>query len=191
MKQDSIARFISRLETLGGFAPDSVPDRRALAALRRHLATWPAAPPEAVRVVAPFLPQQATGWWEDVYYVIAALFAMHPCISSKETGRGPSLGKALREAASGDSGQGPERRLLALLRCRSEDLPIPLRHVVSYLSARKISIDYGQLMRDLSWWDSGEGRVQRRWGRDFWSGTIEENQQELAELVVKENRSVH
>ena len=186
MKQDSVARFISRLETLGGIASDPVPpDRRALAALRRSLATWPLPPAEAVRVVAPFLPQQATGWWEDVYYIIAALFAMPPCLSSKETGRGPSLAKALHEAASGDSGQGPERRLLALLGCKSEDLPTHLRHVVSYLSARKISIDYLQLMRDLSWWDSGEGKVQRRWGRDFWSGTFEENQ-ESADSVVEE-----
>ena len=185
MQQDSIARFISRLEMLGGIAPGSIPDRRALAALRRSLATWPSVPAEAVRVVAPFLPQQATGWWEDVYYIIAALFAMHPCLSSKEAGRGPSLAKALLEARSDDSGQGPERRLLALLACKSEDLPTHLRHVVSYLSARKISIDYGQLMRDLSWWDSREGKVQRRWGRDFWSGTFEENQ-ESAESVVEE-----
>jgi CRISPR type I-E-associated protein CasB/Cse2 len=185
MKQDSIARFISHLETLGGIAPGSNADRRALAALRRSLATSPM-PAEAIRVVAPFLPQQATGWWEDVYYIIAALFAMHPCLSSKETGRGPSLAMALHEARSGDSGQGPERRLLVLLGCKSEDLPTHLRHVVSYLSARKISIDYGQLMRDLSWWDSGEGKVQRRWGRDFWSGRLEENQQKSAEVVVEE-----
>jgi CRISPR type I-E-associated protein CasB/Cse2 len=115
MKQDSIARFISHLETLGGIAPGSNADRRALAALRRSLATSPM-PAEAIRVVAPFLPQQATGWWEDVYYIIAALFAMHPCLSGKETGRGPSLAKALDEARSGDSGQGPERRLLAFTR---------------------------------------------------------------------------
>src|SRR5713226_6253841 len=119
MKQDSIARFISRLETLGGITPDSSPDRRALAALRRSLATWPVVPPEALRVVAPFLPQKATGWWEDVYYIIAALFAMHPCSSDKETGRGPSLGRALatavaREKAQGGDAKGPERRLLAL-----------------------------------------------------------------------------
>ena len=188
MKQDSIARFISRLETLGGIAPDSSPDRRALAALRRSMVTRPM-PAEAIRVVAPFLPQEATGWWEDVYYIIAALFAMHPCLSRKETGRAPSLARALREAAGGDGGQGPERRLLALLGCNSEDLPTHLRHVVSYLSARKISIDYGQLMWDLSWWDSGEGKVQRRWGRDFWSGTFEENQ-ESVKSVKEENSHV-
>jgi CRISPR system Cascade subunit CasB len=189
MKQDSIARFVSRLETLGGLAPNSIPDRRALAALRRSLATWPTAPPEAVRVVAPFLPEQATGWWETTYYLIAALFALHPCLSNMESGRGPSLGQAL--ATMRDIDPGPERRLLVLLGCKSEDLPTHLRHVVSYLSARKISVDYGQLMRDLSWWDSGEGKVQRRWGRDFWSGALEENQQKSAESIAEENSHVH
>jgi CRISPR system Cascade subunit CasB len=190
MKQDSSARFISRLETLGGIAPGSNPDRRALAALRRSLATWPKLPPEAVRVVAPFLPEHATGWWETVYYLIGGLFALHPCLSSQEA-YGLSLGKTLRQAASGDSGLGPERRLLALLGCKSEDLPNHLRHAVSYLRARDVSIDYRQLMRDLSWWDTVEGDVQRRWGRDFWSGTLEENQQESAESVVEENSHVH
>ena len=67
MKEDSTARFIAHLEALGGIAPGSNADRRALAALRRSLTTWPVVPPEAVRVVAPFLPQPAAGWWEDVY----------------------------------------------------------------------------------------------------------------------------
>ncbi len=191
MKQDSIARFISRLETLGGIAPGSIPDRRALAALRRSLATWRSVPPEAVRVVGPFLPQQAIGWWEDVYYLIAALFALHPCLSKEESGRGPSLGLALHDAALRDSAQGAERRLLALLGCKSEDLPNHLRHAVTYLRARDVSIDYRRLMQDLSWWDAGEGDVQRRWGRDFWSGTLEESQQESAESVVEENSHVH
>lgn len=189
--KDSNDRFIARLETLGGIAPDSIPDRRALAALRRSLAMWPAPPPDAVRVVAPFLPEQATGWRETVHYLIAGLFALHPCPPAKETERLRSLGAALRQAASGDTGQGPERRLLALLGCKSEDLPNHLRHAVSYLRARDVSVDYRRLMQDLSWWDAGEGDVQRRWGRDFWSGTFEEKQQESGEITVEENSHVH
>ena len=198
MKQDPIARFISRLETLGGIASDPVPpDRRALAALRRSLSTWPAVPPEAVRVVAPFLPEQATGWCEDIYYIIAALFALHhPCPSNTESGRRPSLGRALklavaREKAQGRDTNGPERRLLALLGCKSEDLPNHLRHAVTYLRALDVSIDYRRLMRDLFRWDSVKGDVQRLWGRDFWSGTVEENQQKSAESVAEENSHVH
>jgi CRISPR system Cascade subunit CasB len=190
MKHDSIARFISRLETLGDTLELEKPDRRALAALRRSLATWPKLPPEAVRVVAPYLPEHAAGWRETVYYLIAGLFALYPCASSQET-YGPSLGKALHQAKKGDEGLGPERRLLALLGCNSEDLPNHLRHAVSYLRARDVSIDYRQLMRDLSWWDAEDGNVQRRWGRDFWPGTLPENQQESAESVEEENSHVH
>lgn len=191
MTKDSTDRFIARLETLGGITPDSHPDRRALAALRRSLATWPIVPPDAMRVVAPFLPEQATRWRETVHYLIAGLFALHPCPASRETDHARSLGTALRQAASQDSGQGPERRLLALLACKSEDLPNHLRHAVTYLRAREVLIDYRRLMRDLFWWDADDGYVQRRWGRDFWAGSAEENQQESEETIVKEHSHVH
>jgi CRISPR system Cascade subunit CasB len=196
MKQDSIARFISRLEVLGGIAPGTTPDRGALAALRRSVATWPAIPAGAVRVVAPFLPGQASGWRETTYYLVAALFALHPCLSSQGD-YGTGLGRALREAAvrekaQGGEAKGPERRLLELLGCRNEDLPTHLRHAVSYLRAKGVSVDYRQLMRDLSWWDAVEGDVQRRWGRDFWSGTLpDEEQPEPGESVAQESSHVH
>jgi CRISPR system Cascade subunit CasB len=190
MKKDSIDRFITRLEALSGLARESNQDRRALAGLRRSLGTWPAPPTDAVRVVAPFLPEHAIGWGETVYYLIAGLFAVYPCLPGKEAEHASSLGKSLREAASRDPGQGPERRLLVLLGAKSEDLPDHLRHAVSYLRAREVPIDYRRLMQDLSWWDRGEGDVQRRWGRDFWAGTIEENQQESKETTLKENSHV-
>lgn len=192
MKKDSIDRFVARLETLGGIALDSNPDRRALAALRRSLATWPLPPPDAVRVVAPFLPEQLSGWRETVHYLVAGLFALHhPCAPGKETERARSLGAALRHAASGDPGQGSERRLLALLGSKSEDLPDQLRHTVSYLRARNVSIDYRRLMQDLLLWDTREGEVQRRWGREFWAAPFEENQQESGKTTAEEKNHVH
>ena len=191
MTKETIDRFIARLEALGGTAPGSNPDRRALAALRRSLATWPAPPPDAVRVVAPFLPEQATGWWETVHYLIAGLFALHPCPTDSETERAQNMGAALRQATSGDTGQGPERRLLALLGCKSEDLPNHLRHAVSYLRARDVPINYRRLMQDLLRWDRGDGSVQRRWGRDFWAGAYEAGQQESKETILEENSHVH
>jgi CRISPR system Cascade subunit CasB len=163
---------------IGGSGADANPDRRATAALRRSLSLWPAAPPDAVRVVAPFLPEHATGWRETVLYLIAGLYAMHPCAKSGDTGFVRSFGTALRQAASRDPAQGAERRLLALLACKSEDLPNHLRHAVAYLRSREVPVDYRRLLYDLLWWDAQEGRVQRRWGRDFWSSSREENQQE-------------
>jgi CRISPR system Cascade subunit CasB len=144
-----------------------------------------------MRVVAPFLPEQASGWWETIHYLIAGLFALHPCPPGKGTERARSLGAALRNAASRDPAQGPERRLLALLGCKGEDLPDHLRHAVSYLRAREVTIDYRQLMQDLFWWNAGEGDVQRRWGRDFWAGTLQDNQPESEETTVEENSHVH
>jgi CRISPR type I-E-associated protein CasB/Cse2 len=191
MTKDSIDRFITRLEIMGGFTPESNPDRRALAALRRSLSTWPAPPPEAMRVVAPFLPEYLTGWTETVHYLVAGLFALHPCPRGTDAGRPRSIGVALREAASSDSAQGPERRLLALLGCKSEDLPDHLRHAVSYLRARDVPVDYRRLMQDLFLWDAGDGKVQRRWGRDFWAATSSENQQNPQEITVEENSRVH
>ena len=190
MKNDSIDRFITRLESLGGLVPGSSPDRGALAALRRSLAMWPAPPPDAVRVVAPFLPEQATGWRETVHYLVGGLFSLHPCLPSEERARARGLGSALQQAASSDPAQGPERRLLALLGCKSEDLPHHLRHAVSYLCSKKIPIDYRQLMQDLLRWDNGEGDVQRRWGREFWAAP-KENQQESQETNAEENSHVH
>ncbi|HNY40730.1 MAG TPA: type I-E CRISPR-associated protein Cse2/CasB [Bryobacteraceae bacterium] len=190
MTKDSIHRFITRLETLGGITSDSVPDRQALASLRRIHSTWPAVPPGAMRVVAPFLPEEDTGWRESLHYLIAALFALHPCSAGNEADRAQTFGLALRKAAFRDPAQGPERRLLALLGCRSEDLPDHLRHAASYLRARDIPIDYRRLMQDLNWWDAGEGEVQRRWGRDFWSGSGEDNSQKPEETTAEETNHV-
>jgi CRISPR system Cascade subunit CasB len=191
MSEDPTDSFIARLEILAGVCADSVPDRSALAALRRILATWPSVPAKAMRVIAPFLPHHATGWRETVYYLAAGLFAMHPCSSGSAGKSARSFGATLRQAASSDPAQGPERRLLALLGCRSEDLPDHLRHAVSYLRARDVPVDYRQLMKDLFWWDAGEGKVQRRWGRDFWSGTSEQNQPKPGETKLEETSDVH
>lgn len=169
---ERINAFVSRLESLAGTGAKAgqAPDRRALAALRRIAATWPTIPAEGMRIVAPFLPDKATPVQDSVYYLVAAFFGMHPS-SRPLTGEwGQSFGSALLAAASKDKAQGPERRLLAILACHAEDLPEHLRHAVSYLRSKEVPIDYRQLMFDLERWDSLEGPVQRRWGRDFWSG---------------------
>ncbi len=189
MSKDFLTGFIGRLETLGGLNSGS-PDRRSLAALRRCLSTWPSAAPEAIRVVAPFIPENATGAWESQYYLIAALFALYPCASSIDAKRGPSLGKSLREAANKDPAQGPERRLLALLNCKSEDLPNHLRHAISYLRSKNVPVDYKRLMQDLNYWDLENGQVQKTWGRHFWSGSAEEIPQPPAESTLEENTNV-
>src|SRR5450759_404004 len=52
-------------------------DRGALAALRRALGKPPGEAPEAYPYVVPFLPREVSAWQEQVYYLVAALFAVH------------------------------------------------------------------------------------------------------------------
>ena len=170
-------RFISCLESLAGVRRDqtNVGNRQAIAALRRTLATWPAVPAEAVRQVAPFLHERATAWEETVHYLVAGLFALHPTSKQSDSEWGESFGTALFTAA-GDGTQGTERRLLVLLNCKGEDLPVHLRQAITFLRSRNVAPDYRRLFSDLAQWDHPAGRVQKRWGRDYWSqasGTVE------------------
>ena len=196
MKNDSTRAFIDYLEKLSRIHTE-LRDRRVLAALRRCLSNWPAAAPEAIRIVAPFIPEDARGSLENRYYLIAGLFALHPCSSKLDEISGPSLGKSLRSAADKDkdkdkdTGKGPERRLIALLSCKSEDLPVHLRHAISYLSSKEIAVDYRRLMDDLRYWDSDGGNVQKNWGRDFWSGSTAKVQETAIETKIEENTNVH
>jgi CRISPR system Cascade subunit CasB len=186
MTPDFIARYVSQLERLAGLGPESSIDRSAMAALRRSLSTWPSVPGEAIRIVAPFLPEQATGWQETLYFLIGGLFAVHPCLSKDTKGYGISFGAALAEAARQDPAQGAERRLLALLGAKSEDLPSHLRHAMTYLHARGVDVDYRRLMRDLNWWDSPNGETQRRWGMDFWRAAEPEDRPSNENSTEKE-----
>jgi CRISPR type I-E-associated protein CasB/Cse2 len=175
MNKQLIDAFVSRLESIAAVNPDAVgsPDRGALAALRRTLSTWPSVPAGAMRVVAGFLPENASQRDETIFYTTAALFALYPCSPPQTEGnRGLSLGASLKRAAESDKGGGPERRLLSLLGSHSEDLPNHLRHLISYLSARSAPVDYRRLMLDWSAWDSPKSSVQRQWGRAFWGGFV-------------------
>lgn len=186
MTPDFIARYISRLEWLAGIAPESNIDRSAMAALRRSLSYWPSMPPEAIRIVAPFLPESTTEWREMLYYLIGGLFAIHPSPPKDARGYGMSLGGSLAEAARQDPAQGAERRLLAILGARTEDLPNHLRHTVTYLQARGVDVDYRRLMRDLQWWDAPNADVQRRWGKDFWRNAEPEVESSNENSIEKE-----
>ena len=66
-----------------------------------------------------------------------------------------------------DSG-GVERRFVALLNCRAEDLPDHLRQFISLLKTNDMPIDWAQLLRDVIRWDYDED-VQRNWARAFWA----------------------
>lgn len=161
-------RFIGYLVRL---AADG--ERGRLAALRRGLGKPPGTVAEMFPTVAPWISERTEGqpWLEDSLFVVASLFALHPVNRACDDERRPwSLGAAMRVLADSGTSDGPERRLVAMLKCRREELPAHLRGVVSLLAGKQIPIDYVELLRDVRWWGNEDRRVQRKWARAFWGG---------------------
>ena len=95
-------------------------DRAALAALRRGLGKPPGTVAAMFPHVVPYVPDRAVRAGEEgPYYVVAALFALHP-----DGGAGGDLGWTMRRLGGHASA---EDRFRALLECRADDLPHHLR----------------------------------------------------------------
>ena len=161
-----IRMFIRSLEQL--YADE---DRGALADLRRGLGRAPGAAMEMYLYVVPFT-RELSRRQEDAFYTVAALFGLYPREGwrrgqgekVKLTNFGASLKLLKKEKDSG----GVERRFVALLNCRAEDLPAHLRQFVGLLKTNDLPIDWAQLLRDVIRWDYDED-VQRNWARAFWA----------------------
>jgi len=154
--------FITYLETLAE-------DRAALAALRRGLGQRPGTAPEMYPYVVRLLPKEAypNSWIEQSYYLIAALYALHP--QSTVTG---NLGNHFANTLdpNPDLNAATERRFTALLTAHMDDLPFYLRHAISFLKAKEQAINWHQLMWDVRDWGhpDRQNRVQKQWATQFW-----------------------
>ncbi len=158
MTEQTIHPFINRLQELA-----QKEERGALAALRRGLGQPPGTAAEMYRYVEPFLPQIRSRGQEAAYYLVAALFALHP----KSTGVG-NFGAQMAQTRSEGSEDALERRFTALLSAHPDDLPDILRQSVSYLKSKEIPINWNQLFWDLQNWDDEDRRVQKKWASAFW-----------------------
>jgi CRISPR system Cascade subunit CasB len=120
--------FTTYLETLAE-------DRAALAHLRRGLGQPPGSAPEMYPYVVQRLPKEAypNSWTEQTYYLIAALYALHPA-SAKEGNLGRHFAATLDP--NPDYNDAIERRFTALLTAHSDDLHFYLRQAVSFLKSR-------------------------------------------------------
>lgn len=163
--------FISRLQSLREKKDEgNAQARAALARLRKGLSLTEESIIRISPEVIPYLPPWVKSREEEGrYYLVATLFASHDMPGGEGT-----MGKAFEALKSqlegkGTSGESVERRFVALLNRRIEDLPKHLRHAVSLLASHNVPIDWQQLLNDLRWWDDPERRVQHRWARDFWS----------------------
>jgi CRISPR system Cascade subunit CasB len=144
-------------------------ERGALAALRRGLGRAPGMAMEMHPYVVPFT-RDLSRRQEDAFYIVAALFGLYP----RESWRGgagekfSNLGASLKLLKKEKDSGGVERRFVALLNCRAEDLPDHLRQFIGLLKANDIPVNWGQLLNDVIRWDYDE-YVQRNWAKAFWA----------------------
>jgi CRISPR system Cascade subunit CasB len=133
----------------------------ALADLRSGLTTDNGESPKMYKHIVPYLEDKVSG--DDIwFYVIAALFASHQNHVANN-----SIGKAFK-LLSLDGSESIEKRFLALLSCREEDLFLHLKQAFSLFKSKNVGIDYFKLMNDLKNWGHPDKWVQKKWARDYY-----------------------
>lgn len=145
-------------------------NRTALAALRRGLGKPPGTTPEMFRYVEPWATNDYHG---DDYYLVAALFALHP-VNATEGNLGTTFATVARQGGhQGDDSL--EKRFVALLNAHREALPTHLRHAVSLARSKDVRINWLELLCDVAQWGREDRPVQRRWAGQYWGETEVEN----------------
>lgn len=153
-----VDRFVGYLEGLRDRE-----DRGALAALRRGLGKPPGTVADMHPYVVPRLPPHAHRAEEDLYYLVASLFAYH----DQPGGRG-NMGRAFRGVRSATESESVEQRFVALLDCHRDDVADHLRQAIGLAKSNDVPVDYRRLLADLRYWDHPDRFIQRNWSRQFW-----------------------
>lgn len=141
-------------------------DRGALSTLRRSVGKPPGTDTATYPLVLPFLPKGVSGRSPAAapYFVIAGLFASFA--KSTHAVEGPSLGTSLRAIRANPSS---ELRMRALINAHADELQWHLRQMLSLLAAKSGSVDWQQLLKDISWWEAPDRWVQLKWAADYWA----------------------
>jgi CRISPR system Cascade subunit CasB len=145
-------------------------ERGALADLRRGLGQAPGTSPAMYPYVIRFLPQRISRHEENIYYLIAALFAYH----AQPGGRGNMGDHFAATRDPGGENTAIERRFTALLAAHPEDLPFYLRQAISYLKSKDVPVNWNRLFHDLRRWGYDDRRVQKQWARSYWGRVSQE-----------------
>jgi CRISPR system Cascade subunit CasB len=158
------------IEYLEGLYEDE--ERGALAALRRGLGQDPGEAAAMFPHVVPFLRDVRSGSWsEKAYFLVGALFAMHPGSGERKT----SLGNALGEIWHETERDSVEKRFVALLDAHPDDLGEHLRQAISLLRANNVQLDWEMLLEHVEHWTHEDRWAQRRWAHDFWTSRKKES----------------
>lgn len=138
--------------------------RAVLADLRRGLGQPPGLAPSVGRYVQPFLSADDGARREEVYYLVASLFGLHPAHTTQG-----NLGLHFNHLWETDNPpDNVARRFNVLVSADWDTLPDHLRSAVALLKANEQPVNWGQLLDDLLGWELPNAPVQLRWSRSFW-----------------------
>lgn len=139
-------------------------DGRARAVLRRSLSFDPGTYVPAFPYVEPFAKDEKNPWRRTALYLVAGLWAMH----WRQDCPGPfaKVGRAAATQQAKTGSTNTERRFIALLDADSDQLPHRLRQMVSLL--KEESLDFGDMLNGLLYWNDDQKRTQNAWARDFY-----------------------
>jgi CRISPR system Cascade subunit CasB len=144
--------------------------RRALSGEERHL-----------RNTYPIVLRHLGGIGErqqDTWIFVAALFAYYPQ-DIRENQK--NFGSSCRGLDPNNDSGGAERRFRALLDTPLADIRSPLTNLVRQMKAKKVHIDYPQLLVDLLQWEHPNQYIQDAWARTFWGALPQEPEEAIAE----------
>ncbi|MFZ3151740.1 MAG: type I-E CRISPR-associated protein Cse2/CasB [Anaerolineaceae bacterium] len=149
-------------------------NRGALADLRQGLSGTPGTTPSMYPYVAPWVPENARGTWQEkVYYITAALFAYYQSGSAGGTNLLAdcgNLGSHCRSLIQKEKqSESFEVRFADLLKTNREDLLIYLKQIFGLLKGGEIAINWHQLFFDLQHWNSESQYIQHQWANAFWA----------------------
>lgn len=141
-------------------------NRGTLAVLRRGLAGNPIEDLNLYRFVTRHIPDSDRGIVrEHAYYLIAALYALHPLLSAS----GNMGGHMKRASQLRNDGEAAERRFTVLLNTSLTDLAMPLRQAVTMLKQLDLPVNWTAFFAGLLHWDNPDKFVQRAWANSYWA----------------------
>jgi CRISPR system Cascade subunit CasB len=162
------SEFVHHLQTMA-----ANPRRRGdLAHLRRGLGRPPGTVAEMYPHVIGALPDGLSEWDEQMHYLIATLFALHP-----DSAWAGNMGTHFAELGNPKEppSEALERRFITLLNARPENLYRILPPIVNRFKAAGVPICWGRLLADLQQWKhpASRRRVRKRWADSFWKRTTQ------------------
>ena len=147
-------------------------DSRVRAVLRRSLAFDPGSFAPAYPYVDPFVKNEDNSLRRNMFYLVAGLWAAH--WRTGRIGAAMPIGRACAAYQMASGSTSTERRFITLLAADTDQLPYHLRQMLALLKEQ--SIDFGDLLNKLLFWNDEQKRTQNTWARDFYRNLNQESE---------------